>query len=65
VDLWQDNGGTAQRWTPILNSNGTFKLTPQCAPRLVLDVYNNATAAGTPTETWYDSGSANQQWGIH
>jgi hypothetical protein len=56
ADLWDCNGGTAQKWT---YTGGTLRANGAC-----LDITGGttATADGTPVQLWSCSGAANQQW---
>ena len=43
VQLYQASGNTAQQWMLIPNSNGTYGLSPACAPGLGLDDFQGSS----------------------
>ncbi|WNV84648.1 glycosyl hydrolase [Umezawaea sp. Da 62-37] len=55
VQLWDCNGGTAQRWT--VGTDGTIGALGKC-----LDVTGQGTANGTLLQLWDCNGSSAQQW---
>jgi Ricin-type beta-trefoil lectin domain len=57
IDSWYCNGTAAQQWT--MNLNGT--ITPNAAPYLCLDVYDNDVSQGI-VDLNYCSGSPGQVW---
>ncbi|WBQ03570.1 glycosyl hydrolase [Kribbella sp. CA-293567] len=55
VQLWDCNGGTAQRWT--VGTDNTIRALGKC-----LDVTSGGTANGTRIQLWDCNGSGAQQW---
>jgi hypothetical protein len=62
IQIWADNGTSAQRWRILDMGGGFFKLQPQCAPNSTLDVQSSGTANGTIVHLWTDNGSDAQRW---
>ncbi|MBC6605671.1 RICIN domain-containing protein [Hymenobacter sp. BT188] len=61
VQIWDDNGSTAQRFVITLQSDGTYKLTHKGTSQ-VLDVDNNSDQNGAKVQQWDDNGSSAQRW---
>ncbi|QNP51419.1 RICIN domain-containing protein [Hymenobacter qilianensis] len=61
VQIWDDNGSTAQRFVISLQSDGTYKLTHKGTGQ-VLDVDNNSDQNGAKIQQWDDNGSSAQRW---
>jgi hypothetical protein len=73
VQVWADgvgvcNNGDGQKWTPVLNADGTYKLINPSS-KLVLDVAGCGSTDGTNVQLWADgvgvcNGGAGQKWRI-
>jgi hypothetical protein len=62
VQLYTDNGTSAQRWQITSLGGGYYKLQPGCAPGKMMDVSNSGTANGTQVQIYTDNGTNAQRW---
>ncbi|WP_028610082.1 RICIN domain-containing protein [Paenibacillus harenae] len=63
VQIYQDNGNNAQRFTIIDNGDGTHRILAVQSGK-ALDVADLGTANGTNVQLWTYLGGANQKWRI-
>lgn len=61
VQIWQSNGGLAQRWWIRSAGDGWYTLTP-CNSALRLDIANGSAASGANVQQWSGNGSKAQKW---
>ncbi len=70
VWLWPTINTYAQLWWFYYQSDGTYKIVPQCGistPGVTrcLDVSGGGSADGTAVQIWTDNGSAAQRWNLY
>ncbi len=61
VDLWDQNGTGAQKWTITSNGDGTYTLVNPNSNK-ALDVYHSSTADGGVVDIWDKNGTGAQKW---
>ncbi|XEC95850.1 RICIN domain-containing protein [Paenibacillus tarimensis] len=63
VQIYEDNGSDAQRFTIIDNGDGTYRLIGVTSGK-ALDVNGGGTADGTNVQIWSYNGGSHQKWRI-
>lgn len=61
VQIWESNGGLAQRWWIRSAGDGWYTLMP-CNSALHLDIANGSGANGANVQQWSGNGSKAQRW---
>jgi len=64
VQLYANNGTTAEEWTVTSVGNGYYTLQPLNAPAMALNVAGSGTANYTQVQIFTANGSASEQWQI-
>jgi Ricin-type beta-trefoil lectin domain-like/Malectin domain/Domain of unknown function (DUF3472) len=62
IKTWVENGSPAQKWKIVEAGDGYFKLQPQCASVLTMDIYYANSADGSLVQTWNDTAGDGQRW---
>ncbi len=65
IQIYQDTGATAQRWMLILNTDGSYGISPACALGSGLDDYGGSTMPGTSADLWQlMPGDPHTEWNL-